>query len=236
MGVSEDEIRSQLANKHDMSMEAVARRLHELGTFEQGKGQRGLSKFLVKWKEAAETSPESEGQTSSWSVIPEGPVGVPSQRSRMSSASASPSVPPPPGIPGSWEQRTVGLVRPPATYGNNDRKAGAVSIQMVVVHRRSYSASDCGAGEPGEQSGGCEFTSCWNCERIGKAVGGAGFLDAGVRAVRREAVPQRVWSELGTRTSISTAWGSHEATEPWMQAEDDDTAGDWAGWAVLGHT
>ncbi len=127
LGVSEDEIRSQLANKHDMSMEAVARRLHELGTFEQGKGQRGLSKFLVKWKEAAETSPESEGQTSSWSVIPEGQVGVPSQRSRMSSASASPSVPPPPGIPGSWEQRTVGLVRPPATYGNNDRKAGAVS-------------------------------------------------------------------------------------------------------------
>lgn len=120
LGVGEDEIRAQLAVKYDMTTEAVARRLVELGNFEQCKGQRGLSKFLSKWKEVAEGSPESEGQTSSWSVIPEGPVRD------LTSAKESPakSTPtPPPGIPGSWEQRTVGLVRPPSTYG--DRKAGA---------------------------------------------------------------------------------------------------------------
>lgn len=126
LGVGEDEIRAQLAVKYDMTTEAVARRLVELGNFEQCKGQRGLSKFLSKWKEVAEGSPESEGQTSSWSVIPEGPVRD------LTSAKESPakSTPtPPPGIPGSWEQRTVGLVRPPSTYG--DRKAGAGQERQV---------------------------------------------------------------------------------------------------------
>lgn len=103
-----------------MTTEAVARRLVELGNFEQCKGQRGLSKFLSKWKEVVEGSPESEGQTSSWSVIPEGPVRD-LTNAKESPAKSTPT--PPPGIPGSWEQRTVGLVRPPSTYG--DRKAGA---------------------------------------------------------------------------------------------------------------
>lgn len=120
LGVGEDEIRAQLAVKYDMTTEAVARRLVELGNFEQCKGQRGLSKFLSKWKEVAEGSPESEGQTSSWSVIPEGPVRD-LTNAKESPAKSTPT--PPPGIPGSWEQRTVGLVRPPSTYG--DRKAGA---------------------------------------------------------------------------------------------------------------
>ena len=108
-----------------MTVEAVARRLVELGAFEQSKGQRGLSKFLTKWKEVVEGSPESEGQTS-WSVIPEGPARD-LQTPKESSSSMQSTPAPPPGIPGSWEKRTVGLVRPPSTYG--DRKAGAGSVE-----------------------------------------------------------------------------------------------------------
>ena len=126
LGVGEDEIRGQLAEKYDMTAEAVAQKLHELGTFEQGKGQRGLTKFMVKWKEVAEGSPESEGQTSAWSVIPEGPGRGSTTRSSPATSGVS-AVAPPPGIPSSWDQRPVGRVRPPTTYGDNDRRAGAVA-------------------------------------------------------------------------------------------------------------
>ena len=94
LGVGEDEIRAQLAAKYDMSPDAVAQKLCDQALVEQAKGQKGLSKFLEKWREAAECGRDSEGQGSAWSVI---------GKSTTPSVVSSPSVPtPPPGIPSSW--------------------------------------------------------------------------------------------------------------------------------------
>ena len=55
LGVGEDEIRAQLATKYDMNLDAVTQKLCDQALVEQAKGQKGLTKFLDKWKEAIES-------------------------------------------------------------------------------------------------------------------------------------------------------------------------------------
>lgn len=120
LGVGEEEIRTQLAAKYDMSQEAVAQKLCDQAVVEQAKGQKGLTKFLDRWREAAaESGRESEGAGSSWSLVGKG---------SPPSISSSPAVPPtpPPGIPSSWNAKPLGTVRAPGVYGRDgDRRAGA---------------------------------------------------------------------------------------------------------------
>eukprot|EP00434_Breviolum_minutum_P012254 symbB.v1.2.010803.t1/scaffold712.1/size170421/2 len=69
LGVGEEEIRNQLATKYDMNPEAVAQKLCDQALVEQAKGQKGLTKFIEKWREAVENVKDSEGPGSSWSVV-----------------------------------------------------------------------------------------------------------------------------------------------------------------------
>ena len=69
LGVGEDEIRNQLGTKYDMNPEAVAQKLCDQAVVEQAKGQKGLTKFIEKWREAVENARDSEGPASTWSVV-----------------------------------------------------------------------------------------------------------------------------------------------------------------------
>ena len=75
LNMTEDQIRRAMADEKGMGFSEPSRILHRLGTAEQNKGQRGLTKFLSKWKldfeeeDVQMTSPEDGSMSRSWSLI-----------------------------------------------------------------------------------------------------------------------------------------------------------------------
>ena len=144
-GVKEEHVRRRLARERLMTDQDVVRRLIEEAECEQAKGQRGLTRFINKWKkEVKEGSTPGENQESDWSFL----------TSPQSSADARQCPPPIPSsftapVPdpggGRHEEKPVFAERssdtpppsaqevkskelrilPPGLYQPGDRKAGA---------------------------------------------------------------------------------------------------------------
>ena len=78
MGVSEEKVRERVARERGQTAEELLRELVDAVGEEQSKGQRGLSKFLIKWKqelrevEGHQAHPRKD--TDSWSVVPSAPT------------------------------------------------------------------------------------------------------------------------------------------------------------------
>ena len=153
-GLREDQVRSALCRDRVMTEVEVLRRLLEEADIEKGKGQRGLSRFIMRWKkellEKEKTSPDSDwslltaaqaSQQSSPSMPypPVPPSFTPASHQPSSQVEEVPSQPLPPvrvygrseeGQPpteASAMRRAESLrIAPPSLYNPNDRKAGAV--------------------------------------------------------------------------------------------------------------
>ena len=92
-GIKEEEVRARLGRDRLLSEEEVLKRLVHEADLEQAKGQRGLTRFLRKWKKEADrlVMQESSRAPSDWSVV-DGDLpkqATPSTRS-------TPSIPPMP--------------------------------------------------------------------------------------------------------------------------------------------
>ena len=69
-GVKEEQVRKRLARERLMTDQEVVRRLIEEAEVEQANGQRGLTRFLSKWrKELKDGSTPSEKHDSEWSLL-----------------------------------------------------------------------------------------------------------------------------------------------------------------------
>ena len=142
-GLKEGEIRSRIARERLMSEEEVLKRLLHEADLEQAKGQRGLSRFLVKWRKEADriAVQESSRTPSDWSVVGQEPgpstpgsVGlravppIPSvfqatgEEARLTT---SPTVPEEP----KQEVKEKPKIAAPGIY-RPDRKAGATGSEM----------------------------------------------------------------------------------------------------------
>ena len=121
LNLTEEQIRRTMAEEKGYGFSELSRVLHRLGTSEQARGQRGLTKFLSKWKmdfdeeDVQVNSPEESNLSRSWSVV-------------QSEASSKLSTPPGLGVqsPQVAEKPGVPLtIGPPSIFGQGDRRAGA---------------------------------------------------------------------------------------------------------------
>ena len=130
LDLTEDQVRRQMAEAHGVGFSELSRILHGLAASEQQRGQRGLSKFLARWKQdfeeldGPEPLPSSGMSASTWSLV---------------SQETPPKLVSPPGLHGhsAHEGSTLSAAqvveRPgagvkigaPTIYGKEDRKAGA---------------------------------------------------------------------------------------------------------------
>ena len=143
LNIGEDQVRKGMCEKYGVSMSEMARALFGLASLEQSKGQKGLTKFLSKWRtefeEIEEPSFGSEGMPSrSWSVVSESP----------------PKPAEPPGL-GTQVTEVGGppmRIAPPGVFGRRpveDRKAGAVTgggdsmatLAQAIQHQTAELAS-----------------------------------------------------------------------------------------------
>lgn len=144
LNIGEDQVRKGMCEKYGISnMSEMARALFGLASLEQSKGQKGLTKFLSKWRtefeEIEEPSFGSEGMPSrSWSVVSESP----------------PKPAEPPGL-GAQVTEVGGppmRIAPPGVFGRRpveDRKAGAVTsggdsmatLAQAIQHQTAELAS-----------------------------------------------------------------------------------------------
>ena len=143
LNIGEDQVRKGMCEKYGVSMMEMARALHGLASIEQSKGQKGLTKFLNKWRadfeEVEEPSFSSEGVPSrSWSVVSESP----------------PKVVEPPGL-GAQVRDGGGppmRIAAPGVFGRTkveDRKAGAAAsggdsmatLAQAIQHQTAELAS-----------------------------------------------------------------------------------------------
>ena len=131
MGMNEKQVRDYLANKHVMTTEDMLRRLISEAEVEQARGQRGLTKFLVRWRDELRACERlhSRGE-SDWSVISRQPTPGTSPETLSSSVMERP-----PGLteapPKVEAQPGVGLkIAAPSVY-RSDRKAGAGEAERV---------------------------------------------------------------------------------------------------------
>ncbi|CAK9112136.1 Tyr recombinase domain-containing protein, partial [Durusdinium trenchii] len=117
-GMTEEKARGVLCDRHGSNFQEITRKLYGQAWEEQQKGQKGLSKFLQKWrKDAQEVAqpvfpPSTPQPSSTWSVVSSDPSGKPSN----------------PSSPEMSEKAGVGdlLVGAPRIYGRGaDRKAEA---------------------------------------------------------------------------------------------------------------
>lgn len=132
MGWTEETVRSHLEEKHEMDATNLLSKLITEAEIEQAKGQRGLTRFLQKWREVRRTEErrkaeeERKGRESDWSLIGDG---------RTTPIETSPETPipsfpmPPPGLMGTQARveakEGTGLrIGAPQVY-RPDRKAGA---------------------------------------------------------------------------------------------------------------
>ena len=77
-GLGEEATRGVLADRHGLSKEEVVGALVELAIQEKAKGQKGLTKFIAKWRKECETAEslpfpgESSAPSREWSVVSQG--------------------------------------------------------------------------------------------------------------------------------------------------------------------
>ena len=120
MGVTEDEVRKRMKEHRLCTEEELLQRLITEAEIEQGKGQRGLSKFLTKWRKALLEERAPEIRADGWSL--------PSDVSRKTTPLTSPEGIPdfPPGLKKTIEPKGGDGVRigAPGVY-KDERKAGA---------------------------------------------------------------------------------------------------------------
>ena len=132
MGWTEETVRSHLQEKHEVEPGLLLTRLITEAEIEQAKGQKGLTRFLQKWREAKKAEDrrraeeERKGRDSDWSVIGEG-RGTPMGSSPETPVPSFPA--PPPGLLGGQPRMEAregtGLrIGAPQVY-RTDRKAGA---------------------------------------------------------------------------------------------------------------
>eukprot|EP00435_Cladocopium_sp_Y103_P076069 s50_g75.t1 len=141
LGWTEERVRKFLEDEQMKSRESVLRALISEAELEQAKGQRGLTKFLVRWRSALKDCEDrSRRPESDWSVIDDSRPATPSV------STPTPSVPPfptpPPGLrsPPESEVKGRGLkIEPPSVYRADRRAAGeeergdAPSNQMAQI-------------------------------------------------------------------------------------------------------
>ena len=110
MGLTEEEVRANVAAERGQSLKEVTKELIRLAIIEQEKGQRGLTKFVKAWQRAASTRGSS-----------------PASVTRNSSAPSWELVETSPEKPSAPSERAPAPLRigNPGIFGVDERKAGA---------------------------------------------------------------------------------------------------------------
>ena len=120
MGVTEEKVRERIARERGQSVEDLLKELVAAGEEEQGKGQRGLTKFLTKWKGELRDQDWRHGprkDTDSWSVVPSAPT-TPRVQPTSEDERAK--------VEGGGAKKGDGVrIAPPGIF-KGDRRAGAV--------------------------------------------------------------------------------------------------------------
>ena len=129
-GLREDQVRRRMCAQKVMSPEQLLQGLIADGEFEQARGQRGLTKFLTRWRKDL-ASLEGEGRTDTdWSVVDQTtpPRAEASLNSSFSGTPVTPVTPEPAATPRQRmveEKKGEGVrIATPGIY-RDDRKAGA---------------------------------------------------------------------------------------------------------------
>ena len=124
IGLVEDQIRRTMAEEKGIGFRELSRVLHGLGVTEQGRGQKGLTKFLTKWRADFEDdegptqdSPDASARSRSWSLVASDP---PSKLSSPPGLSETP----PQVVERAGPPLTIGA---PTIFGKGDRRAGAAA-------------------------------------------------------------------------------------------------------------
>ena len=151
-GIKEEQIRLQMSRDLLLTDSELRRKLIEEAEIEQNKGQRGLSRFLTKWKREAamEGSGHSSQPVSDWSLISEG-------RRHVAEENSLPAVPP---VPASFQATPVEVREepgPPRTTAENLKPSPTQNLGELRVappglyrHDRKAGATTTTPGTPGE--------------------------------------------------------------------------------------
>ena len=234
LGLTEEQTRRAMAEDKGIGFSELSRVLHGLATAEQAKGQKGLSKFLTKWKgdfededRCMETSPDTSSLARSWSVVP----------------SESPSkVSTPPGLSAAVNQvaeraGTPLVVGPPSIFGKGDRRAGATGsaaadpVTVIAQAIQSQTAEIASLVKAQAEQTHHPQGTLRGLNRLSEEMV---FI---LRACDQYSVavcPCEVGSALANGFDVGADWFVHEVESFGIQAEDDVPSGDWFGWAVLG--
>ena len=150
-GIKEEQVRRRLARERLMSDQDVTRRLVEEAEIEQAGGQRGLTRFINKWKkELREGGTPGEKQDSEWSLL----------TSPTSTTDRASAVPPIPRSFAAAPEEGVSVVpdRVPELQGQNPGKTSATSLdnkpkELKIPPPGLYHPGDrrAGAGEAAEK-------------------------------------------------------------------------------------
>ena len=151
-GVKEEQVRKRLARERLMTDQEVVRRLIEEAEVEQANGQRGLTRFLSKWrKELKDGSTPSEKHDSEWSLLTS-PQAAAEVRSTMPPIPQSFQPDPPGSQPsagvsptGVKEKATTPIPKPVSEVRSQEIKI--LPPGLYHLDRKA------GAGEHGEKNG-----------------------------------------------------------------------------------
>ena len=123
MGVTEETLQMRMSRERGQSVESFLKELIGDAEGEQERGQRGLTKFLVRWrqilKERAEEANDQKLRADSWSVVSSSP-NTPMVKSEGSTPLKSESAP----TPSTGSTPNVVRIGAPGVY-KGDRRAGA---------------------------------------------------------------------------------------------------------------
>lgn len=122
MGVTEDEVRQRMKDQRLCTMEELLQKLIAEAEVEQTRGQKGLTKFLTKWRKTLREEQSKEIRADGWSL----PSDVSRRTTPITSPEGIPDFPTPPGLKPSIEPKGGDGVRiaAPGLY-KDERKAGA---------------------------------------------------------------------------------------------------------------
>jgi len=125
IGLAEDQVRRTMAEEKGIGFRELSRVLHGLGVTEQGRGQKGLTKFLTKWRADFEDddgvvhdSPDTSCRSRSWSLV------ASEAQSKLSTPPGLAETPPQ-VVEKAGPPLTIG---PPTIFGKGDRRAGAAAV------------------------------------------------------------------------------------------------------------
>ena len=124
VGLSENQVRRAMAEEKGMGISELSRVLHRLGSTEQSRGQKGLTKFLSKWKVDFEDEEDGALGASDASSIPRSWSVLNSESPGKVSTPPGLAETPPQVLEKSGTPLAIGA---PTIYGKGDRRAGAAS-------------------------------------------------------------------------------------------------------------